>query len=112
MSPGIFPPGLGGPGAFSEAFIDDLRRVIAQFEEGISAGTTVGFETHDAWDERGIETTAFHRVEEMTVEAKNMAVVLADLRHLAGLIEATLDLADAEVVAAVLRHRHKGGHNG
>jgi hypothetical protein len=97
---------LGKPEGFSEALLDDLRDVIAGFEARVSAGTTVGFEVHEAWTERGTETTAVRSVEEMSAEARQLAIVLADVRRLARLIEATLDLVAAEAIVAVLRCRN------
>jgi hypothetical protein len=84
---------LGKPEGFSEAFLDDLRAVIAGFEARVSAGTTVGFEVHDAWTEGGAETTTVRSIEEMSPEARQLAVVLADLRRLARLIEAKRAIA-------------------
>lgn len=97
---------LGKPEGLSEALLDELRDVIAEFEARVSAGTTVGFEVHDAWTERGAETTAVRPVEEMSPEARKLAVVLSDLRRLAVLVEATLDLVAAEAIVAVLRRRN------
>jgi hypothetical protein len=97
---------LGKPEGFSEAFLDDLRAVIAGFEARVSAGTTVGFEVHEAWTEGGAETTTVRSIEEMSPEARQLAVVLADLRRLARLIEATLDLVAAESIVALLRRRN------
>ena len=94
---------LGKPEGFSEAFLDDLRDVIADVEARVSAGTTVGFEVHDVWTEGGAETTAVRPVEEMSPEARKLAVVLSDLRRLAVLVEATLDLVAAEAIVAALR---------
>ncbi|MER2508526.1 MAG: hypothetical protein ABTQ27_07165 [Amaricoccus sp.] len=94
---------LGKPEGFSEAFLDDLRDVIAEVEAQVSAGTTVGFEVHDAWTERGAETIAVRPVEEMSPEARQLAVVLAELRRLAVLVGATLDLVAAEAIVAALR---------
>ncbi len=96
---------LGKPEGFSEAFLDDLREVIAEFEDRVSAGTTVGYEVHDAWTERGAETTVVRPVEEMNPEARQLAVVLSELRRLALLVEATLDLVAAESIVAALRTR-------
>lgn len=96
---------LGDPDGFSEAFLAGLREVIATFDGWVSAGTTVDFETYEAWNERGAETTAIHPVEELTPEAQRLAMLLAELRRLAGLIEATLDLLEAEAIVTVLRRR-------
>lgn len=94
---------LGKPEGFSEAFLDDLRDVIAEVEARVSAGTTVGFEVHDAWTDGGAETTAVRPVEEMSPEARQLAVVLAELRRLAVLVGATLDVVAAETIVAALR---------
>jgi hypothetical protein len=95
--------GFGDRGGFSEEFLDELRAIIAQFEAWISDGTNVGFETYDAWDERGAETTAVHSIRRMTTEAQRLTGVVAELRQLAGLIEGTLDLVAAEAIVAALR---------
>lgn len=94
---------LGKPEGFSEAFLDDLRDVIAEVEARVSAGTTVGFEVHDAWTDGGAETTAVRPVEEVSPEARQLAVVLAELRRLAVLVGVTLDLVAAETIVAALR---------
>lgn len=94
---------LGTPECFSEAFLDELRDVFPLFEEEIARGTTVGIEVHDAWTENGTETTTVRSIDEVSPEARHLAVVLAHLRQLAGLIEATLDLVAAEAIVAILR---------
>lgn len=96
---------FGDPGGFSEAFLVDLREVIERFDGWVLAGTTVDFETHDAWNERGAETTAIHPVELLTPEAQRLAILLPELRRLSGLIEATLDLLEAESIVLVLRRQ-------
>lgn len=96
---------LRDPDGFADTRVDDLRNFIATVEARVLAGTTIGLEVHDAWTERGVETTTVRPVEEMTAEAGRLAIVLADLRRLAGLIEATVDLVAAEAIVATLRRR-------
>ncbi len=99
---------LAGPEAFSEEALDRLRGAITILERQIATGT-VGFETCDAWDDRGIETTAVRSVQQITKEALLLATIVADLRQLAGQIEATLDLVPAEAIVAALRRDWAGG---
>ena len=91
--------------AFSEEALACLRGAIAILERRITTGTTVGFETVDAWDDRGTETTAVRSVQQMTGAALSLAPIVADLRQLAGEVEATLDLVAAEAIVAALRRR-------
>ncbi len=96
---------FAGRDGFSEGALARLRHAIAILERRITTGTTVGFETVDAWDDRGTETTAVRSVRQMTGEALSLAPVVADLRQLAGEVEATLDLVAAEEIVAALRRR-------
>lgn len=50
------------PGVFSETFVDELRALIAWCDAGVGSGIVTAYETYDAWDERGRETTAIHPV--------------------------------------------------
>jgi hypothetical protein len=69
---------LAGPEAFSEEALDRLRGAITILERQIATGTTVGFETCDAWDDRGIETTAVRSAQQMTKEALLLAISIVD----------------------------------
>ena len=53
---------------FSGAVLDDLRDCTSLVDRVVASGTTIGYETYDAWDERG-ETTVLHRVEKLTPSA-------------------------------------------
>ena len=48
---GIVP--VGGRDDFSERLVERLRAAAATLAIHVAAGTTVGVETYDAWDERG-----------------------------------------------------------
>lgn len=91
------------PGVFSEAFVDELRAVIAWCDAGAGPGIVTTYETYDAWDERGRETTAVHPVQVATPEARQLCALLDDLRLMAGLVERTLDLVAAQAIVGGLR---------
>ena len=54
--------GFGGSGGFTDEFLRDLGETIAWCERAVAAGTTTDYETYDAWDREGRETTVFHPV--------------------------------------------------
>lgn len=91
------------PGVFSQAFVDELRALIAWCDAGVGPGIVTAYETHDAWDERGRETTAIHPVQVSTPEARQLCALLDDLRQMAGLVERTLDLVAAQAIVTGLR---------
>ena len=82
---------------FCDAALDDLHDCISRLEGVIASGTKVGYETYDAWDDRG-ETTILHRVEKLTPEANAASALLAELNSLASLIARTLDLTRARAI--------------
>jgi hypothetical protein len=82
---------------FCDAALDDLHDCISLVERVVASGTKVGYETYDAWDDRG-ETTILHRVEKLTPEASAASVLLAELNRLASLIARTLDLMEARAI--------------
>ena len=79
---------------FSDTILDDLRDCIALVERVVASGTRVGYETYDAWDERG-ETTVLHRVEKLTPGASVASRVQVRLERLEELVARTLDLIRA-----------------
>lgn len=91
------------PGVFSEAFVDELRALIAWCDADAGQGIVTIYETHDAWDELGRETTAVRPVQVATPEARQLYALLDDLRRLASLVERTLDLAAAQAIVTGLR---------
>lgn len=96
---------LAGSEAFAERSVDCLREAIAVLELRVATGTTADFETYDAWDDRGVETTAVRSVRQTTDQAQLLATIVAELRLVAGQIEATLDLIAAEAIVTALRRR-------
>jgi hypothetical protein len=79
---------------FSGAVLDDLRDCIAVIERVVASGTKVGYETYDAWDERG-ETTVLHCVEKLTPGASVASRVQVRLERLEELVAHALDLIRA-----------------
>lgn len=79
---------------FCEEGLEDLHDCVAFVEDAVAAGTKVGYETYDAWDEGG-ETTVSHRVEMTSPEASAARVLLDELERLARLVARTLDLVEA-----------------
>lgn len=96
---------LAGSDAFTEASLDCLREAIAVLELRVATGTTDDFEIYDAWDDRGVETTAVRSVRQTTDQAQLLATIVAELRLVAGQIEATLDLIAAEAIVTARSRR-------
>jgi hypothetical protein len=82
---------------FSDAALDDFCVCVSLVERVVASGTKVGYETYDAWDDRG-ETTIHHHVEMLTPEASAASVLLAELNRLASLVARTLDLVEAHAI--------------
>ena len=88
---------VGRSELFCEAGLDGLRECVAFVEEAVAAGTKVGYQTYDAWDDSG-ETTVFHRVEMLSPEVSAAGVLLDELTRLTCLVARTLDLVEARAM--------------
>ena len=84
---------------FSDTVLDDLRNTITVVERIVAGGTRVGYETYDAWDERG-ETTVLHHVEQLTPDASTAHRVQVRLERLEDLVSRTMDLIRARSLVA------------
>ena len=89
-------------GAFTETFLDDLYAVIAWCADEVAKDTSGDYGSNEGWDDDG-ERTVFTTDPVMTPEARQLSIVLADLRSMASLIERTLDLVSAHAIVVGLR---------
>ena len=94
--------GFGGSDGFTDAFLRDLGETITWCERAVAAGTRTDYETYDAWDREGRETTVFHPVQLLTAQARQLNSLVIDMKQLARLIERTIDLVAANAIVVSL----------